>query len=67
MCNLFSMQKVYILKNYCQQNQEKLPVQHYFIFEELAENVITFVRMWSFLMKKNIVNLTKTYFFRKRG
>ena len=37
-----------------------------FIFDKLSDNLITFVRMWSFLQIKVMVNHEKLL-FRKRG
>ena len=45
-----------------QQYQEKCPLQHIFIFGVIPKNVITFIRMWSFFTKKDIVNLRKICF-----
>ena len=56
LCNLFSN----VRNSWSQQNQQKCPLRLLLIN---SENVTTFVRMWLFFEKQNIVNFKKNLFF----
>ena len=52
LCNLFSTQKVQMLNNLWHRKIKKSVL----IFDVISKNVITIVRMWLFLEKKNTAN-----------
>ena len=57
LCNLFSMQKVQMLNNLWHPKIKKSVQNNVaLIFDVISKNVITIVRMWLFLEKKNTAN-----------